>query len=122
LRLAGYRLGADAVPTNKSTSLMLEWEAIAPLTVDYEINVRLLGANGRAYEVDSDSLRYQRDADAAWAAGRWIVQVALVGASARLPHGEYQVEVEVFDPKADRALPIDGGSDQHFRIGSIRVY
>jgi hypothetical protein len=122
LRLAGYRLGADAVPTNKSTSLMLEWEAIAPLTVDYEINVRLLGQNGRAYEVDSDSLRDQRDADAAWPTGRWIVQVALVGASARLPHGEYQVQVEVFDPKADRALPIDGGTDQHFRVGSIRVY
>jgi hypothetical protein len=122
VRLAGYRLGTDSLTTNESTPLMLEWEAIAPLTVDYEISVRLLGENGRAYEVDNDSLRDQRDADAAWSVGRWIVQVALVSAPTRLPHGDYQVAVGVIDPKSDRRLPVGATSDQEMILGRIRVY
>jgi hypothetical protein len=122
LRLAGYRLGADSVRTNNSTPLMLEWEAIGPLTEDYEISVRLLDEHGRGYEVDNDSLRDQRDADAAWPAGRWIVQVALVSAPTKVPPGEYKVAVGVIDPETDQRLPVGGGSDQEIVLGTIRVH
>ena len=107
LRLGAYRLDATELRSGEATGLTMEWEALAPLSADYEIVARLIGPNGRAWEVDRDSLRDRRDDEADWPAGRWVVQTAIVDLPPRLPRGQYTLQVGVEEPKSDRPLGPD---------------
>jgi hypothetical protein len=121
LRLVSYRLRTDSLTTNRSVPLSMEWEAIRPLSLDYQVSVRLLGADGRGQELDRDSLRDYRDADGTWPAGHWIVQVTLVTAPPRLAPGDYQLAVSVIDPKTDRRLPLGSSGAREAMLGTVRV-
>jgi len=84
---------------------VLRWEALAPLSADYDAVLYLIDAAGHIWaEVGQEILNADYRRPSAWTPGHWSDQTFLVPLPPAIPPGEYSVELGVLDLLTDRRL------------------
>jgi Dolichyl-phosphate-mannose-protein mannosyltransferase len=110
LRLLGHTLERGEIRSGGSLQLTLGWEAIGPVMADYHVLTILRDARGQVVEQNERGLGGGGEGTAAWDAGRWVFRGASLPIRAA-PPGEYHLSVGLYDSRARRMLPLEGGGD-----------
>jgi hypothetical protein len=110
LRLLGHTLERGEIRPGGSLQLTLGWEAIGPVMADYHVLTILRDARGQVVEQNERGLGGGGEGTAAWDAGRWVFRGASLPIRAA-PPGEYHLSVGLYDSRARRMLPLEGGGD-----------
>ncbi len=124
IRLRGYSLLSEEVPSGGIVQITLFWEALAPIPERYKVFVHLLDAGGRVVG--------QRDAEpgggalltTSWHVGDRIADNYGVPVPPGTPPGEYRLEIGMYRMTDGVRLPIAlGGADvgDHLLLDPIRV-
>jgi hypothetical protein len=98
----------------------LEWEATRPLAADYHVITVLRGADGQAWDQQQESLAGGSEGTTDWAVGRWLFQNTFVLTDDRVPPGQYEVVVSVYDSKARQKAKLPDGRDE-IVVGRLSV-
>lgn len=99
--------------------VVLRWQALAPLSVDYRAAVTLRDSHGRAWNAVGTLIRNDVDfPTSAWLTGEWADADYELSLPAGLPPGRYAVEVSVFDSSTGAAL---GANDADGAFQGTRV-
>jgi hypothetical protein len=109
LRLVGYNLIRDELPAGASTSLILHWEALRPMTPDYHVVTRLRGPDSQADYQSEKALGGGGEGTASWEPGRWVVRSQMLTVPPRAVAGDYRLTISVYDSKARLTAPLAGG-------------
>lgn len=112
LRLAGYVVDRTSFRRGDGAGVTLEWESLAPLTVDYHVVIVLRSADGQAWDQQQESLAGGSIGTTEWEVGHWLFQNTFVRADERVPADEYTVGVSVYDSRARRLVPLPDGRDE----------
>jgi len=95
----------------EGAGVTLEWEAVRPLAADFHVITTLRGPDGQNWDQQEESLSGGSDAVTAWPVGRWLFQNTFVLTDARVPPGEHEVVVSIYDSKARRMVKLADGRD-----------
>jgi hypothetical protein len=105
LRLAAGSAEPAELRKGGNLAVTSEWEALAPLAVDYHVLAILSGANGQPVAQVERTLGGGGEGTAAWEVGRWTVRSFQMSLPSQLASGEYQLSLAVYDSKARQRLP-----------------
>jgi len=120
VRVRGYALDDDDLRAGATTMLTVEWEASAPIAVDWRQVTFLSNREGQVVEQTERSLGGGSGGTSTWAPGRWVFRSAGLTIPPRTPPGEYTVGVGLYDSKA-RTMAATATGGEEVRLGPIRV-
>jgi hypothetical protein len=100
------------VRRGEGAGVTLEWEATRPLSADYAVLTVLRGPDGQNWDQQQESLSGGSDGTTAWEVGHWLFENTFVLTDAKVPPGEYQIVVSVYDSKARQKAKLADGSDE----------
>jgi hypothetical protein len=122
IKLLGYRFGeagnAGSVEPGSVLPVTLYWEALEEGDISYTVFVHVLGeafnpAKGNRLWGQSDSIPVRGSfPTTAWAPGQRVADEHLVPVDDRIPAGEYEIEVGLYDPATGQRLAIESGDDR----------
>jgi hypothetical protein len=96
----------------EGAGVTLEWEAVRPLSTDYAVLTVLRGPDGQNWDQQQESLSGGSESTATWPVGRWLFENTFVLTDAKVPPGEYQIVVSVYDSKARQKAKLADGTDE----------
>jgi 4-amino-4-deoxy-L-arabinose transferase-like glycosyltransferase len=102
-----YLPGAPAEPVAwpEPLSLLVRWEALAPIPADYRAVLHLKDEAGRIWvEGGQEILDGDYRRPSAWSPGDWSDQTFMLALPPALPPGRYSVALGVFDPASGVGL------------------
>jgi hypothetical protein len=112
LQLLGHGVEPGEVRPGGSLTLTLGWQAVGPVTADYSVVTMLKDQRGQVVEQNQRGLGGGGEGTAAWEPGRWVFRTSTLDLRRSLPPGPYTLAVGLYDSKARRLLPLDGGAGQ----------
>jgi hypothetical protein len=120
--LKGYHLDSPEVSRDGAVRLTLYWQAQEAVRRDYEVRLRLSGPSGHIWmETKGQTPVNGLYPTGAWRAGEVIPDFHEVDLSGQLPPGMYILQVGLFVPFGEQALPREYGEDGYLSIAQIAV-
>jgi hypothetical protein len=123
LRLLGSATERGEARPGGSLTLTLGWQAVGAVAADYSVVTMLKGADGQPVEQNQRSLGGGGEGTSAWEPGRWVFRSSTLALKEKLPPGEYTLAVGLYDSKARKLVPLDGGGSQDHTValGPVQV-
>ena len=124
VRVRSYALDDADVRAGGTVALTVEWEASAPIAVDWRQVTFLRNRDGQVVEQTERSLGGGSGGTSTWEPGRWVFRTAGLTVPPRTPPGEYTVGVGLYDSKARTMASVTAGAGaggEEVRLGTIRV-
>ncbi len=124
VRLSSFVLEQASVRSGGSTSLTVEWEATAPIEVDWHPVTFLRDSEGRLIDQAERSLGGGSAGTSAWEPGRWVYRTSSLSIPPRTPPGEYTLAIGLYDSKARRMAMVTRGpgiGTEEVRLTTLRV-
>jgi hypothetical protein len=110
LQLLGYALERGDVRPGGNLVLTLGWQATGPIVADYHVLTILRDPTGAIVEQNERALGGGAEGTGSWRPGRWVFRTSMLPIRRSTKVGVYQVSVALYDSKAKRSLPPDGGA------------
>jgi hypothetical protein len=126
LKLIGFDLAARILAAGTDLNLVLYWEALRPMDLDYTVFVHVLDVNGQAVaQADAPPLG-GRAPTSWWRPGDQFRDPRTVSLGADLPPGTYTVEVGLYYYATGERLALFDSSgrqlaDGRLGLGTVRV-
>ena len=124
VRLAGFALDRQDVRAGGSLGLTVEWEALAPSTVDWRPVTYLRDRDGKVVDQTERSLGGGSGGTTTWEPGRWVFRGSTLTVPPRTPPGDYTLGLGLYDSRARRMAAVTSGPDaggEEVRLGTVRV-
>ncbi|MCC6179389.1 MAG: glycosyltransferase family 39 protein [Chloroflexi bacterium] len=124
LRVRGYALDQESVRAGGSVNLTVEWASAAPMGIDWRMVTFLRDRRGQVVEQTERSLGGGSGGTSTWEPGRWVFRTSVLTIPPKLPPGEYNVGVGIYDSKARRMGAVtsgDGVGGEEVRLGTLQV-
>jgi hypothetical protein len=125
LGLAGYALSTDRARSGEALYATLYWQALVQIGLDYEIEVRLVGEDGRTVWQQAGSAYDGYFPTSWWKPGRTMYDRYRIPLPGDLASGRYEVVAGAREPDSGRALPAYGPVQErwpdHLLVGPIQV-
>ena len=104
--------GEVVAQAGQSLPLMLCWQAVEPIAINYTVFVHLLGPDGQRYaQADGPPLRGLQPMTH-WLEGEILPDRRELQLPADLPPGRYRLEVGLYDPLSGDRLPVGDGLNE----------
>ena len=131
IRLTGYDLDRDQIRPGDTLQLVLHWRAVTPVEGAFKVFTHLIGdinpETGSPVwaQMDGEPAGGSRPTNR-WAAGETVEDLYGLRVPARIPSGQYTLEVGMYDPKTGERLPVRDATgervpDNRIILGEIRV-
>jgi hypothetical protein len=123
MRLLGHAVEPGEIRPGGSLTLTLGWEAVGRVSADYSVVTMLKGRDGQPVEQNQRGLGGGGEGTASWESGRWVFRTASLDLKRSVPPGEYTLAVGLYDSKARKLIPPDGGApgDDTVTLGPVQV-
>jgi mannosyltransferase len=120
-RLTGYSFAPQAARPGDTVLVTLQWQATAPMSVDYTVFTQLWDASGQvAAQLDSQPASGTRPTSG-WKPGDVVLDRKALLLPPDLPPGNYTLQVGLYDlASLQRLTVIQDGSD-HVLLGNVQV-
>lgn len=115
LRLEGYTLSRETVPSGESFDIDLAWTAVAPPAADYQSAIRLVGPDGLIWsDKATERPRPYEDAPPTrlWEPGEWGWDSHEVSVLSGAPPGAYDLVLTLFDKATLQPLTLRDAAGQ----------
>jgi hypothetical protein len=101
----------------------LGWQAVGPVAADYSVVTILKDRSGQPVEQNQRGLGGGGEGTAAWETGRWVFRTSSLDLGRSVQPGAYTLAVGLYDSKARKLVPIDGGApgEDTVSLGPIQV-
>jgi hypothetical protein len=109
MRLASFALESRSVRAGGTTNLTVEWEATAPIAVDWHPITFLRDAHGTLVDETERSLGGGSAGTSAWQPGRWVYRTSSLAVPRGTPPGDYTLGIGLYDSKARRMALVSAG-------------
>ncbi len=121
LRLTGYWLDPANLRPDGSLSILLQWNADAPLPTDLTVFVHLLGPDGqRVAQSDAYPTWLTPQPTSQWPPNRPILDSHSLSLPPHLPPGAYTLQIGLYNLHTSERLHLPDGSDV-FTLGQIQI-
>jgi hypothetical protein len=111
IRLLACAVEAPATPFAQGPlRVTLTWQAVSPVSVNYQANLRLVSAAGQVWWQTGDHPVNGMYPTAAWKPDEIITDWHEIDAVQAIPPGEYTLEVGLFPPFSSQGLPAANGT------------
>jgi hypothetical protein len=124
MQLHGYDATAEA-KAGEGLSVILYWQALSEIPVDYTVFVHLVDSNGERVAQHDDGPRWQVPIPTStWQSGEIVLDQHLLDLPANLPAGDYQLQIGVYYWETQARLPVlENGTPvrDYVELGSITV-
>jgi hypothetical protein len=119
IELVGSRLAERHLAAEGRLRVTLFWRAVRHPQGDYHVHLKLTNAASHIWGEQSGRPRYGGRPTNGWQPGQMIWDPRWIEILPGTPPGAYNVEVNLYDPYAGRALdPLDGGA---LILGTVEV-
>ena len=119
LKLVGYDLPMRVLAPGTNLNLVLYWQALSAIDLDYTVFVHVLDANGQLVaQTDAQPLG-GRAPTSWWRPGDQFRDPRTVGLGADLPPGTYTVEAGLYDNASGQRMPLFDASGQQLADGRL---
>lgn len=121
-RLVGFAFEPAAARPGDVVYLTLQWQADAPLPLDYTVFTHLIWPDGTVLtQSDSQPVSGTRPTTS-WQPGELIVDRYALLIPADSPPGDYALEIGLYDLPSNTRLTLDQpGAPDHLILGTIRL-
>jgi hypothetical protein len=122
VRARGAALDRAELRAGGSANLTVEWEAIAPIQVDWHPVTFLRDRDGTLVDQAERSLGGGSGGTSSWQPGRWVFRTSTLTIPPRTPAGEYRLSIGLYDSKARKMAEVRGGAGvEEIGVATIRV-
>jgi hypothetical protein len=124
VRVRSYALEQESVRSGGTLGLTVEWEAVAPIPLDWRQVTFLRDRSGRIVDQSERSLGGGSGGTSTWTLGRWVFRSSGLSIPPRTPPGEYALGVGLYDSKARKMATVTAGAGvggEEVRLGTVRV-
>lgn len=124
VRARGAVLDRAELRAGGSANLTVEWEAVAPIQVDWHPITFLRDREGKLVDQAERSLGGGGGGTSSWQPGRWVFRTSTLTIPPRTPAGEYRLSIGLYDSKARRMAEVSGGAGvgrEEIDVATLRV-
>lgn len=123
MRLLGHAVEPGEIRPGGSLTVTLGWQAIGSVSADYSVVTMLKGPDGQPVEQNQRGLGGGGEGTAAWESGRWVFRTSSLDIKRSVKPGEYTLAVGLYDSKARKLVPPDGGApgEETVNLGQVQV-